>query len=124
MFHHGARSVARHHAQGVGQVVGVGRGEADGFARAGVVETEFDRVQVDRKTLRLYRNGAAQIVPTVMNRLSARNLDPIALTLTTPTLDDVFLALTGRTLREAGEGADADQDDQSEKLEEKAGVSR
>ena len=55
----------------------------------------FDRVQVDRKTLRLYRNGAAQIVPTVMTRLSARNLDPIALTLTTPTLDDVFLQVTG-----------------------------
>jgi len=55
----------------------------------------FDRVQVDRKTLRLYRNGAAQIVPTVMTRLSARKLDPIALTLTTPTLDDVFLQVTG-----------------------------
>ncbi|MBE2267564.1 MAG: ATP-binding cassette domain-containing protein [Anaerolinea sp.] len=55
----------------------------------------FDKVQVDRKTLRLYRNGAAQIVPAVMTRLSTRHLDPVSLTLTTPTLDDVFLQVTG-----------------------------
>ena len=28
-----------------------------------------------------------------------------------PTLDDVFLALTGRTLREAGEGEPTDEDE-------------
>ncbi len=56
----------------------------------------FDKVQVDRKTLRLYRSGAAQVVPAVVNRLSAKSLDPVALTLTTPTLDDVFLQVTGQ----------------------------
>jgi len=70
----------------------------------------FDRVQVDRKTLRLYRNGAAQIVPAVMNRLSERHLDPISLTLTTPTLDDVFLQVTGERF-ENEEGKPAAQPD-------------
>ncbi len=55
-----------------------------------------DRVQEDRKTLRLYRNGAAQIIPAVVNRLSALDLQPLSLTLTQPTLDDVFLKVTGQ----------------------------
>lgn len=58
----------------------------------------FTKVQVDRKTLRLYRNGAAEVVPAVVNRLSSQNLVPVALTLTTPTLDDVFLQVTGNSL--------------------------
>ncbi|MBC8099371.1 MAG: ATP-binding cassette domain-containing protein [Armatimonadetes bacterium] len=60
------------------------------------LEMLFTRVQVDRKTLRLYRNNAAEIVPTVVNRLTDKGLSPIALTLTTPTLDDVFLQVTGQ----------------------------
>ncbi len=56
----------------------------------------FDRVQVDRRTLRLYRNKAAEVVPAVVNRLTAANLNPISLTLTQPTLDDVFLQVTGQ----------------------------
>lgn len=56
----------------------------------------FDRVQVDRRTLRLYRNKAAEIVPAVVNRLTAANLNPISLTLSQPTLDDVFLQVTGQ----------------------------
>ena len=41
-----------------------------------------------------------------------------------PTLDDVFLALTGRTLREAGEGtADASESDAATGVEnDKTGV--
>lgn len=58
----------------------------------------FDRVQIDRRTVRLYKNGAAQVVPAVVNRLSEHNLNATALTLTQPTLDDVFLQVTGQTL--------------------------
>ncbi len=58
----------------------------------------FDRTQVDRRTLRLYKNSAAEVVPAVVNRLSQANLSPSALTLTQPTLDDVFLQVTGQTL--------------------------
>jgi ABC-2 type transport system ATP-binding protein len=61
----------------------------------------FDRVQIDRKTVRLYRNKAAEVVPAVVNRLNGRGLDPLALTLTQPTLDDVFLQVTGQAYEEA-----------------------
>jgi ABC-2 type transport system ATP-binding protein len=55
-----------------------------------------DRVQVDRKTLRLYLSRAAAAVPAVVNRLQGAGLEPISLTLTQPTLDDVFLKYTGQ----------------------------
>ncbi|MGQ9909871.1 MAG: ATP-binding cassette domain-containing protein [Candidatus Flexifilum sp.] len=61
----------------------------------------FDRVQIDRKTVRLYRNKAAEVVPAVVNRLNEHGLDPVALTLTQPTLDDVFLQVTGQAYEEA-----------------------
>ncbi|MCS7072025.1 MAG: ATP-binding cassette domain-containing protein [Anaerolinea sp.] len=60
----------------------------------------FDRVQIDRKTVRLYRNKAAEVVPAVVNRLGERGLEPVALTLTQPTLDDVFLQITGQAYEE------------------------
>ncbi len=55
-----------------------------------------DRTQVDRKVLRLYLNQAAQAVPAVMNRLQSEAIAPSSLTLTQPTLDDVFLEVTGQ----------------------------
>lgn len=67
----------------------------------------FERVQIDRKTVRLYRNKAAEVVPAVVNRLSDRGLDPVALTLTQPTLDDVFLQVTGQAYEEAPEAETA-----------------
>jgi len=66
-----------------------------------------DRMQVDRKTLRLYRNKAAEIIPAVVNRLSAAGLEPTMLTLTTPTLDDVFLKVTGQRFEEDAKAATA-----------------
>lgn len=60
----------------------------------------FDRVQIDRKTLRLYRNSAAEVVPAVVNRLNGKMLVPVALTLTQPTLDDVFLEVTGQSFEQ------------------------
>jgi ABC-2 type transport system ATP-binding protein len=55
-----------------------------------------ERTQADRKTLRLYLDQAAQAVPAVMTRLQQTGLEPISLTLTQPTLDDVFLQVTGQ----------------------------
>ncbi|MBK8024471.1 MAG: ATP-binding cassette domain-containing protein [Chloroflexi bacterium] len=75
--------------------------EDSDVARAQTAVSEmFDRVQVDRKTLRLYRNKAAEIIPAVVNRLNSTGLEPVALTLTTPTLDDVFLHVTGERFEE------------------------
>lgn len=57
-----------------------------------------DNIQTDRDMVRLYMSQAAQTIPAVVNRLQAANLNPISLTLTQPTLDDVFLQVTGQRL--------------------------
>jgi hypothetical protein len=43
-------------------------------------------------------NRASEMIPAVLNRLQQANLVPISLTLTQPTLDDVFLQVTGQRL--------------------------
>jgi ABC-2 type transport system ATP-binding protein len=63
----------------------------------------FDRIQLDRRTIRFYRNKAAEVIPTVVNRLHSVQLEPISLTLSTPTLDDVFLQVTGQGFAQSEE---------------------
>jgi ABC-2 type transport system ATP-binding protein len=63
-----------------------------------VVERIGDRTQLDRDTVRLYLGKAAGSIPTVINQLQGAGLAPISLTLTQPTLDDVFLQVTGQRL--------------------------
>jgi ABC-2 type transport system ATP-binding protein len=60
---------------------------------------DVDRAQVDRDTVRLYMKQAARAIPRVIERLQQANLEPISLTLTQPTLDDVFLQVTGQALQ-------------------------
>jgi ABC-2 type transport system ATP-binding protein len=57
------------------------------------------RIQVDRDVVRLYMSAAAASIPAVVNRLQQANLEPVSLTLTQPTLDDVFLQVTGQRLQ-------------------------
>jgi ABC-2 type transport system ATP-binding protein len=57
-----------------------------------------DRLQLDRESVRLYTPQAARAVPAVVNRLQQAALEPVSLTLTQPTLDDVFLRVTGQRL--------------------------
>ncbi|MGD2040125.1 MAG: ATP-binding cassette domain-containing protein [Anaerolineae bacterium] len=57
-----------------------------------------DQLQLDRDVVRLYLSQAAQAIPAVMNRLQESDIEPISLTLTQPTLDDVFLQVTGQRL--------------------------
>ncbi len=64
-------------------------------ARA-VLDGMGDRIQTDRKVLRLYMSRAAEALPGIVGRLQGAALDPISLTITQPTLDDVFLAVTGQ----------------------------
>jgi ABC-2 type transport system ATP-binding protein len=71
----------------------------------------FERIQVDRRTLRLYLNKAAEVIPAVVNRLNQSNLDAVSLTLTTPTLDDVFLKWTGQRFDAMPDGQDEDAAD-------------
>ena len=54
------------------------------------------RTQIDRDILRLYLANAAAAVPAVVNRLQEAGIPPLSLSLTQPTLDDVFLKVTGQ----------------------------
>jgi ABC-2 type transport system ATP-binding protein len=55
----------------------------------------IQKVQVDQWTLRLYLKNAASAVPAVVSHLETAGLRPQTLTVTKPTLDDVFLRYTG-----------------------------
>jgi ABC-2 type transport system ATP-binding protein len=52
--------------------------------------------QRDQQSLRLYLNNAAQMVPRVISTLNAAQIEPTSLTLARPSLDDVFLQVTGQ----------------------------
>jgi len=56
--------------------------------------------EIIEHTLRLYVDSAATAVPQVMRALSAEGIEPGAIETRGPSLDDVFLAKTGRTLAE------------------------
>lgn len=116
-----------------GDVLTFGFDSAEEADRAvGVVQRLTDRD--------VRREGEAAIVLTVLEGdallpRAVRELDAAGITVRTatgvpPTLDDVFLALTGRTLREAGEGAGAEEEasegDASAEasVQEKAGANR
>ena len=73
------------------------------FADASVVARASDVLSAmaisataDRTTLRLYLNNAAAAVPGVVTQLQQADIALEALTLRQPTLDDVFLAVTGQ----------------------------
>lgn len=57
------------------------------------------QIQVDRQDIRLYMAQAAESIPAVVSRLQQANVAPVSLTLTQPTLDDVFLRVTGQSLQ-------------------------
>jgi ABC-2 type transport system ATP-binding protein len=65
-----------------------------------------ERLQLDRESVRLYISQAAQAIPAVVNRLQQASIEPLSLTLTQPTLDDVFLQVTGQRLA-AGDSSPA-----------------
>jgi ABC-2 type transport system ATP-binding protein len=52
--------------------------------------------QIDGRTLRIYLSSAPQAVPRISNLLTESGLFPSALTVTQPSLDDVFLNVTGQ----------------------------
>jgi ABC-2 type transport system ATP-binding protein len=72
------------------------RDEADVTQATQELRAMAERVQADRKVLRLYLSNAAAAVPMVVTRLSNAGINVVSLTLTQPTLDDVFLEVTGQ----------------------------
>jgi ABC-2 type transport system ATP-binding protein len=84
-------------AQMGGDAVNVSFADTSVMERAQAVLSDMaTRTQTDREILRLYLPNAAAAVPVVINRLQAVGITPQGLTLTQPTLDDVFLQVTGQ----------------------------
>ncbi len=75
----------------------------DSRERAEIASVELkdmaEMIQVDRDTVRLYMDRAATAIPAVVNQLQLADINPVSLTLTQPTLDDVFLQITGQSLQ-------------------------
>jgi ABC-2 type transport system ATP-binding protein len=76
-------------------VIEVGFGDAAGVARATEQLTRLGAISTDGHQLRLsVTDGAAAMLETV-RALDTAHLEPLTLALREPTLDDVFLSLTG-----------------------------
>jgi ABC-2 type transport system ATP-binding protein len=57
-------------------------------------------------TLQITVNGAPALLPGILEDLRAAGVPAASIEVTRPTLDDVFLTLTGHSLREGGAAAD------------------
>ncbi|GAA3204536.1 ATP-binding cassette domain-containing protein [Microbacterium terregens] len=64
------------------------------------------------------------LLPSAVRALDAAGIRVTRAAGVPPTLDDVFLALTGRTLREAGEGGPAEEEETPSDADQDAGASR
>jgi len=100
-----------------GDVITLGFAEpADADRAVDVVQALTDR-PVRREgaaSLALTAPDGERLLPGAVRALDAAGVIVRQATGVPPTLDDVFLALTGRTLREAGEGEKADQESEAE----------
>lgn len=97
---------------------------ADADAAVAVIESLTDR-EVRREVgpvVALTAPDGDALLPAAVRALDAAGLGVVRATGVPPTLDDVFLALTGRTLREAGEGTATDETEQSDDAGDAASV--
>ncbi len=76
-------------------------------ARGVVARLSAAEVTVEDSEISLAVPEGDRLLPVVVRELDAAGITVHRATGVPPTLDDVFLALTGRTLREAGEGTEA-----------------
>ena len=99
-------TAARLKAELAGDELTLGFGsDVDAAAAVAVVQQLTDReVRRAEASLTLTAPHGDALLPTAVRALDAAGLTVTRATGVPPTLDDVFLALTGRTLREAGEG--------------------
>ncbi|NOK85756.1 MAG: ATP-binding cassette domain-containing protein [Chloroflexi bacterium AL-W] len=64
------------------------------------LKDQVKRTQLDRRTLRLYLPDAASAVSGVVSRLEQAGIKALSITLSQPTLDDVFLQVTGQNFEQ------------------------
>ena len=69
-------------------------------------------------TLRISVDGAPALLPGILEDLRLSGLTATSIEVTRPTLDDVFLELTGRSLREGGAASETIQPDPTAELVE------
>lgn len=95
-----------------GDVLTFGFADLEQASRARSVLGELTQNEVGQEdaALSLTVPNGDRLLPVIVRELDAVGIAVRSATGVPPTLDDVFLALTGRTLREAGESADAETD--------------
>ncbi|WP_439591710.1 ATP-binding cassette domain-containing protein [Microbacterium sp.] len=103
-------------AELAGDVLTFGFASTDEAERAlAVLSTLTDRdVRVDAASIVVTAPDGDALLPRVVRAMDAAGITVQRATGVPPTLDDVFLALTGRTLREAGEGAHVEEQEATE----------
>ncbi|MDW5328806.1 ATP-binding cassette domain-containing protein [Plantactinospora sp. KLBMP9567] len=86
-----------------GDIVAVGVAGDPKIGRKLLAEQPFVREvdDTDQQTIRLYVDKGDTALPQVMRLLDANGLELRSITLERPSLDDVFLRKTGRSLRDA-----------------------
>jgi len=91
--------------QVAGDVVTLGLGEGDDVLHRAQdllrVQSYVRELQIDQGKLRLYVDRGEEILPAILHVLEDTGLAVQTIALARPTLDDVFLKQTGRSLREA-----------------------
>jgi ABC-2 type transport system ATP-binding protein len=80
------------------------------------LEPMFDvrEIQLDGKTLRARSDDGARAVPAVLQALEAGGAPVASVTVSRPSLDDVYLRLTGRSFAEADTEAESGRGDREE----------
>jgi daunorubicin resistance ABC transporter ATP-binding subunit len=87
--------------------------EAIAERAAGVLAGVVPGVDREGVNVRVSSDRGAHVLVEVLRSLDAEQLEPATLTVREPSLDDVFLALTGRHAEPTGEGDDAQPTDAS-----------
>jgi len=68
--------------------------------RADSISVLVDRVRIDGQSILLFAKGIIEILPKILDELKRLNVSVTGIQLNENTLEDVFISLTGRKLRE------------------------
>jgi ABC-2 type transport system ATP-binding protein len=81
-------------------------------------------VQVEEETIRLTASctGGADVLAQVLKRLADANISLVDVGLRHPTMDDVFLTLTGHSAEDVEESPEGERDSQDSEVREKEAV--
>jgi ABC-2 type transport system ATP-binding protein len=97
---------------------------ADAAAAVAVVQSLTDREvrRAGEESVTVTAPDGDALLPAAVRALDATGIQVARATGVPPTLDDVFLALTGRTLREAGEGESEETEENTDAAAEASGA--